>query len=201
MFDINKLEDYIDYLVTIAENIDYTGVTVLTGGNAKGKSLIRKTINSVLMDKLNKRKVIVPHASQEVRTSSYASLGAMSSFAADMNWLATSYNTINIIQKTLAVKGADYFVIDEPEIGLGEELQLGLVDYLNKTLPTLNTGCLIICHSRLMVKHLKHDNFVNLEGMSENQWVNRIPVKLTLEDFEKESSALFEAVRDRLNKK
>lgn len=194
-FDLENLDEYIDYLIEIIQSIDLNSITILTGGNAKGKSLIRKQMTVRIMDDTGKDRVRIAHASQELRTKSRPDLGALSGFAHDLEWLATSYSTIDTIKKALNTENADYFVIDEPEIGMGEELQLGLVDWLNENLPK---GCLVICHSRLLVKHLKHDNFINLEGMTYDEWINRVPEKISLDTFEKQSNALFTALQSRM---
>jgi hypothetical protein len=60
---------------------------------------------------------------------------------------------------------------------------------------------MIICHSRLLVNNLKFDNFINLEGMSLEEWINRTPVKISVEDFLEFSHEMFIKVRDRLKSK
>lgn len=199
------MEDYIDKLVGLGEQIKHNEVTILTGRNAGGKSLLRKQLPFFIAEAVGKepKKVLIPHASQELRTASQPSMGALSGMAHDLEWLATSDSTIDCIEKVFKHgEKADFIVIDEPEIGLGEELQLGLIDYLNEEtakLKEMGKGCLIICHSRLIAKNLNHDNFVNLEGMSEDEWINRVPEKISVEDFKKFANDLFRAVRDRQN--
>lgn len=195
------MEDYIDNLIDIGQNIEHDKITLLTGRNSGGKSLIRKVLKQLLSDKIGKEQkdLFIPHASQELRTNSNPSLGALSGFAHDLEWLATSTNTISTIKSVLSSNEPDYIVIDEPEIGLGEELQLGLVNYLNEELPKLSCkGILIICHSRIIAKNIKFDNFINLEGMSYDEWINRTPKPISIEEFEEFGGTLFKAVRDRL---
>lgn len=191
-------EQHIDSIGEIADRINLDKITILTGRNAGGKSLVRKVLRQNVMDKTGKTKVFITHASQELRTKSNPEMGALSGMAHDLEWLATSHNTISIIDKVI-VDDADYIIIDEPEIGIGEELQLGLADYINEKLKDRKCGVLIITHSRLSVKNIKHDDFINLEGMSEDEWVNRAPEKISVEDFKKFSNDLFIAVRDRIN--
>lgn len=119
-------EDYLDSLVDIIDSIDPTKITILTGRNAGGKSLIRKLMFTKIRKLSGKDKVRIPHASQQLRTEVNPDLGALGSFAHDLEWLATSTSTISNIEKVLKEEDADYLVIDEPEIGVGEELQLGL---------------------------------------------------------------------------
>lgn len=184
------MEEYIDNLAEILYNdIDATKITILTGRNAGGKSLIRKQLVFPISKQLGKEKVNIPHASQQLRTDSQPELGGLSGFAHDLPWLATSDSTIHTIEQVFKSKETcDYMVIDEPEIGLGEELQLGLCDYMNEQIEEckkIGKGVLIICHSRLIVKNLTHDTFINLEGMSEDEWLNREPIKISLEEFKK----------------
>lgn len=193
-----ELSDHIDYLIKLSDSIDLHKTTLLTGKNASGKSLIWKLIQSRLGREL-KRKPKFVHASQQLRTASNPSLGAFSSFAHDLEWLATSDNTVHMLKNVLKHKNLDYLVLDEPEIGMGEELQLGLGDWLNEELEGREHGVLIICHSRLLVNLLKYDSFINIEGMSEHEWLNRTPIKYSIEDFKSDANDLFIAVRDRIN--
>lgn len=198
------MEEYIDKLVNILYNeIDATKVTILTGRNAGGKSLIRKQLVFPISKQLDKKKVNIPHASQQLRTDSQPELGAFSGFAHDLPWLATSDTTITTIENVFKLKEtADYLVIDEPEIGLGEELQLGLCDYLNEQIEEckkLGKGVLIICHSRIIANNINHDVFINLEGMTKDEWVNRVPEKISVSDFNEFAKTMFAAVRDRQN--
>ncbi len=194
-------EKYIDKLIDISENINPNEITILTGRNAGGKSLIRKLLNTSLAEKLGKKKVFIVSASQELRTKSNPEMGALSSMAHDLEWLATSDNTFHTLETIFGKSGkdADYIVIDEPEIGVGEELQLGLIDYINKKTKSCGKGVLIITHSRVTALGLRHDNFINLEGMSFEEWVARNPEKISVEEFKDFASNLFKAVRDRIN--
>ena len=191
-------EQYLDDLVDIIDSIDCTKITILTGRNAGGKSLIRKLMSGKARKQSGKDKIRIPHASQQLRTEVNPELGALGSFAHDLEWLATSTSTISNIEKAFKVEGADYLVIDEPEIGVGEELQLGLADWLNDKLVDYPKGVLIICHSRLLVQNIKHNHFINLEGMSFDEWTSRVPVKLPVEDFLEFSGEMFKRVKKRL---
>ena len=187
---------YFNKLGVVAKSIEPNKITLLTGRNGGGKSLIRQLLNTSIASKLGKDKVVIPHASQQIRTTNNPSLSSMSRFASDLDWLATSSNTINTIKSALNVK-ADYVVIDEPEIGLGEELQLGLIEWLNKELT--GRGALVICHSRLIAKNLNFDLFINLEDMTFDEWINRQPVSISIDEFELFSDNMHELVRTRLN--
>lgn len=193
-----NFEQHIDTIGEIADKINLDNITILTGRNAGGKSLIRKILRNNVMTKTGKSKVFIPHASQELRTKSNPEMGALSGMGQDLEWLATSYNTISTIDQVID-RDADYIIIDEPEIGIGEELQLGLADYINDKLKDRKCGVLIITHSRSSVRNIKHDDFINLEGMSEDEWLNRTAEKISIEEFKEFSNNLFVAVRDRIN--
>lgn len=197
--DIN-FEQHINSLVDICYSIDETKVTILTGFNATGKSLIRKLLKSTFSEKLNDNKIIIPHSSQELRTSNVASLGALSSMANDVDWLSTSQQSISLIKRMINYDNF-YVVIDEPEIGCSEELQLGIADYFNKNFDREKKGCLIITHSKIIVKNIDSDVFINIEKLTKDEWLNREIEMVNLDDFKIFSNKMFTTVRDRLNKK
>lgn len=190
-------EEYIDYIADIKVVSDK--VTILTGKNASGKSLIRKLLNTSVAKDLGKTKVFIPHASQEIRTKDNPEMGALSSMTHDLEWLATSQNTIHSIDMVFNSKNPDFIVIDEPEIGLGEELQLGIAEYLNEKIKSVTCGVLIITHSKHIVKNLIHDEFINLEKMNETEWLNREIKPVSVEEFKEYAESLFVAIRDRIN--
>lgn len=173
-------------------------VTILTGSNGSGKSLLR----GQLPRRLEKPARLV-HASQELRTASNAGLGAMSSFAHDLPWLPTSQTTLHTIRQILKHASGNYVVIDEPEIGCGEETVMALAAWLNEQLAARPADCLgvmIITHNRYMVEHLAHDNFFNLDGFdTKDEWLNRPLIPTDLAALEE--NALFDYIRDLSAKK
>jgi len=198
------MDEHITRLVDVMDTIKHDEVTILTGRNAGGKSLIRKQLVFRIAKALDKepKNVFIPSASQELRTKSQPSMGALSSIGHDLEWLATSDSTVHSLEQVFKyhTEKADYVIIDEPEIGIGEELQLGIADYLNEEIAKLKAmgkGCLIICHSRLIAKNVVHDTFINLEGMTEEEWLNRVPQKISVEDFKAFATGLFSAIGDR----
>lgn len=199
------MEQHIEAIVETMDSIKHNEVTILTGRNAGGKSLIRKQLIFNIARALDKevKKTFIPHASQEIRTASQPSMGALSGMAHDLEWLATSDNTLSTLEHVFQHnEKADYIIIDEPEIGIGEELQLGIADYLNDEIAkvkAMGKGCLVICHSRIIASNVIHDNFINLEGMTEDEWNNRVPQKISVTDFKEFATGLFRAVRDRQN--
>jgi len=198
--------DHVDDLIEIAENIEPYKITVLTGSNGAGKSMIRKILGPRIAAKLKRdeTKNIVAQTSMQQRTESRPDFGALSGIMRDVDWSPTSIETIGKIKALIKNCGDRYIVIDEPEIGMGEETVMGLVHYLNKTLRNLikNEKCLgvmIITHSRLIVRHLKADNFVNIDGLDKDQWVNRIIEPVDLDDLEERSNLVFREIQNRIN--
>lgn len=162
-----------------------SSIKLLTGHNGSGKSFIRGQLGARLK-KEKKGKLI--HTSQELRTSSNPALGALSGFAHDLEWLPTSYSTINSIKQVsrTASEGKNcMLVIDEPEIGCGEETIISICKWLNEEILSkkYKYGVLIITHNRYLVEHLKYKHFLNLDGYkTKKEWLNRklIPTNLKI---------------------
>lgn len=201
---ILDLTKHIEHIIDIAnKEILINNITILTGGNGKGKSLIRKIVSNGIAEQLGKEngKGLVSATSQEARCGSNPEWGALSGALNDVGWTPTSTETIHNIKTLINERFSDRFiVIDEPEIGMGEETVAGLVKYLNKTLSKhKNLGTLIITHNRYIVEHLKIDKFINIEGMTREEWLNRKIVPLDLDDLQETSDKLFRAIQDRIN--
>lgn len=208
VFDPDKQVDKIVDIVNTNNFLHHT--TILTGSNGSGKSLIRKIIWSRIKSELESSGVevkenghLVASVSMERRTnSSLLGFGALNCLARDSTWSPTSQETFHFIDGLLETSDR-YLVIDEPEIGMAEEMQLLLCQFINEKLQTLNShGVLIITHSRTIVKNLVHDQFINMDGLGEDEWLSR-EVKLpeyTYEEFKKRSHELFLAIEKRLKK-
>ena len=198
-----KLDKHIDKLIDISDNIKIGKISILTGSNSSGKSLIRKIMIQSIAAQLNcePKNGLVISTSQERRTTNNPNFGALSGSMLDDGWVATSTSTVRQINGVINQGQKCFVIIDEPEIGMGEELQLGLCEYLNEKFQTLTGGILIITHSKHIVKNLKHDLFFNIDGMTEEEWLNRIPKPKNIAEFEKEATDLFVAIRDRQNNK
>lgn len=204
---MKNLTKHIDNLVNISASIEPYKITILTGSNGAGKSLIRKIVQRDLADKLskNENESLVVQTSMQQRTESRAEWGALSGAMRDLAWTPTSMETYNKI-KSLLQHGTDRFVIiDEPEIGMGEETILGLINFFNETLPKLIKeekclGVMIITHSRLIVQHLKADCFHNIDGMKKEEWLNRKVKPANLDKLQDRSLELFRAIQKRVDK-
>lgn len=199
-------DSYIDGLIDIMQSVDLHKVTVLTGRNGGGKSMIRKLLAQFLAmkyelrDRDRDRSPIVASISMDARAGIDAGMGFNQMFSRDLEWLPTSENTFHQVEDLLKSKDR-FLVLDELELGMGEELQAGLAGYINETLKTRMDdllGVLVITHSRAMVKYLDHDAFINLEGMTEEEWLNREVIPMSPEDLQKKSRELYLAFQKRL---
>ncbi len=152
-----------------------SSIKLLTGKNGSGKSLIRnQLINRVSKECSGK----LIHTSQELRTTSNPSLGALSGIFHDNPLLPTSLTTIYHIENACntAKDGDNMLVIDEPEIGCGEETVLALCKWLNEDIfkNKIKAGILIITHNRYLIKNLKYNHFYNLDGYkTKKEWIER----------------------------
>lgn len=191
------------------QDLNVEGVTILTGNNGSGKSLIRKQLpfafqNLYELDDISKTRGWILSTSMDARTSSNPEWGGLSSIMNDTSWIATSQNTFHSINSMLkAVETSDkckYIVIDEYEIGCSEETIVALAEFINKKIQKLLEdkkiiGAMIITHSRLGVEHIKFDHFVNLEGKTYEEWKNREIIPTDLEELD--ANELFYYIRDK----
>ena len=99
-----------------------------------------------------------------------------------------------------------YFIIDEPEIGMSEESQLGIANLLKAPMPYIldnSYGLILITHSRIIVETFKdsadfHYLGLSKAGMDVDSWLSRklIPTDfLFLEDW---SHRLYERLNKRM---
>lgn len=196
-------DNYIDHLIDVMDNIQLHKVTILTGSNGSGKSMIRKLLHQFLIRKDELRGSQSQNIIASISMDDRAGIdpGRMMVFNRDCEWLPTSENTFHWVDDLLKTQDR-FLILDELEIGMGEELQAGLADFINQNLDLANTlGVMIITHSRTMVKNLKHDDFINLDGMSEEEWMNREVIPMTPDELQQKSSALYKAFQKRLKQK
>lgn len=177
-------------------------VTILTGDNGTGKSLIRKVLCSSLRNQENDDTIKIADISMEKRTGLHAELGGGGVFLRDVEWVATSDNSLSFLYSLLNSAKDRYLVLDEPELGMSQDLQKSIGIYLSKRIPETmkeNRGMLIITHSREFVRSLSVEHvFVNLQKKSEEEWLNESAKEIDLDDFRKKCDALFNLLRDHL---
>ena len=200
MKDWNK---HIDRLIEIAESIELGKLTILTGSNGSGKSVIRKILPTRIQEKLGKDSPqgLVSSLSFMSRCSLNVVSGI--NFLRDSEWTSTGDNTIHLL-KSIINHDKRFIVLDEVELGMGEELQLATANYINSVKDEVlkkSYGLLVITHSRIVAKTLKEDAFFNIDGFkTKRSWLTRKVVPTDLDQFEEDCDDLFVAIRDRSKK-
>ena len=197
---MQNTEERIERIVDVRDSIDLNKVTILTGGNGGGKSFIRKQIQLICKNE----SIPCWTVSMDQRAGFDSNGTGMMVFSRDCEWLPSSINTFDQM-KDFGTKTHDtYGVLDEIEIGMSEESQYGVALYINKQLEEFcksNKGLLIITHSRYIVKHVKADEFINLEGMTKQEWLDREIVPTDFDSLDRDSNDLFRALQDKMNAK
>lgn len=198
-------EKHIDNLIDIISSIHVNKLTVLTGSNGSGKSLIRKLMWTQVNKELGieDSKSRVSDCSMERRTDLHEELCGMGVALRDVSWTPTSLNTYDFVKGVFGVNER-FIVIDEPEIGMSEESILGLCNYINKKKESVlsnNYGILIITHSKTFVSNVNSDSFINIDNMSKDEWLNRKIIPVDFDELEKSSSNLYSSIQKRLVKK
>lgn len=197
----------IDRIIELAEQVKPHCVTILTGKNGSGKSVLRKLVATRLAEKLGTDpNRTVASVSMESRTQPKHDFSALKSMAIDDPEAPTGAESVKNLDYMLKYVDSDqkrYIVIDEPEIGMGEELVAGLALRIIKRFTPLPTGCLgvmIITHNRHMVKALQvlNPEFMNIEDMSLIEWLNREIIPTDIEEFEHDSLELWRAINQRV---
>lgn len=189
-------------ILDVLDQIKTGHVTILTGDNGTGKSLIRKVLCSSLRNQENDDTIKIADISMEKRTGLHAGLGGGGVFLRDVEWVATSDNSLSFLYSLLNSAKDRYLVLDEPELGMSQDLQKSIGIYLSKRIPETmkeNRGMLIITHSREFVRSLSVEHvFVNLQKKSEEEWLNESAKEIDLDDFRKKCDALFRLLQDHL---
>jgi predicted ATPase len=197
-FDFDK---HIDTLIDIATSVNQNDITILTGANGYGKSFLRK-IMGMLHTKHDFPKVA--SVSMEMRTNAREDYSALKSMMMDNADESTSNHTCYMIESLLKTEDR-YFVIDEPEIGMGKEMLLGLIEELNEKISLMKAegkfkGIMFITHSDFFIDHINYDRFINLEGMNYDQWKNREIKPINPKKLSEWSLAMWRAIEKRLGK-
>jgi AAA15 family ATPase/GTPase len=183
-------------------------ILVVTGQNASGKSFFRRMWR-VGFDKkkIDKKSVSVLSISQESRSSSF--LGHCFMYG-DESWEATGLITYNSVSGSLyniienkSWKGTYILVLDEPEIGMSQELQLTTARHILKKVDSWSdklVGIVVTTHSPVFVKELMtHEDaqFFNIgyEYKTADEWLNREIKELDLENLQKTALEKFREIR------
>lgn len=207
------VDEKIDRIIYIRDMIEPNEITLLTGSNGSGKSLVRKQVSFSLARKIPNVNIekLTADVSMQRRTESNPEWGALSSINHDLSWNPTSYSTYSLIDTMLnsCLTEDDskkrYIIIDEPEIGMSRETQLGLVKYLMNRLDEIMSnshGLLIITHSEVIVDAFKDKSvFLNLDkDCTADEWLHRELIPVDLEQLAKDSHELFLGINERSKK-
>lgn len=195
------IEQQIQRIRQTLHDIQPYEITILTGSNGSGKSLVRQQLKYAFQKRYNQT-ITTVDVSLAKRTSSNASLGALGSFMADDPTNPTSLETYHHIERlfhSFAVKENDhhvYIILDEPEIGMSKESQLSLAKYLKSQLVNIyrhTFGMLIITHSEFFVNELKDiSTFYNMDGYKTYEdWCNRTIEPTDFSTLSQQSLELF----------
>jgi len=195
-FDFLK---YLDGLSDIIKSIEPDKLTILVGPNGYGKSLIRKVLPRE--PKLGK----IASTSMERRTQPNHDYDAFSSLAIDDPETATSNASFNLIDTMMTSSGDRYYILDEPEIGMGKEAQLGLANWINSIVAKLKEdgkwmGLLLITHSDFLIQNINFDTFIDLGGhTSFEAWKNREIKAINPADLDTWCVTMWRAIEKRIN--
>lgn len=195
---------HIDRILQVLHSIQPHRLTILTGPNASGKSLIRKQLTYHLMDSLSlpRNQPCVASISLSSRMSRYD--GNPNLFY-EVDSEATSINSLRLIKAVVKTKDR-YIVFDEPEIGMSEETQLATALFLNGKKEELlkdNLGILVITHSRVIASNIDNDDFLSVDPQytTKEEWLNRTIVPTDIDSLPSDSGDLYRAILKRLQKK
>ena len=120
----------------------------------------------------------------------------------------TSISTYNLIDRLLYScvdsenkRDRSYIIIDEPEIGMADESQLGIALFLKNRMSEIlenSLGIMIITHSKFVVKELKDnaDFFYTDYDMTADEWLERDIVPTNFEDLRIQSMDLMYRLND-----
>lgn len=200
-------EEQVDKIRDITKSIELNKITVLTGKNGCGKSLVRKLVGYYLADKLGLDRMtsITSSTSLQQRTETRSDFGAFCSIMHDDPTSPSSLETFSKIEALIKLleKEKRYLIIDEPELGMGEELIMTFINWFNNLFAKLPENCygvLIITHSKLIVNGITSE-FRNFENMTKEEWLNRKIIPIDLVTFKQDSSGLYDEIQKQQKEK
>ena len=148
-------------------------ITILTGNNGSGKSLIRKQLGH----KLDKGLISLSTLDRMKPKEHLSALKNIMIDNEDDSTAASSYFILTKFFKEIEKnKKVKYAIIDEPEIGCSDETKLAFGIYLNKMMSKYNhVGYLVITHSSHIVRNINEHNFYNIDknDLTKDEWLNR----------------------------
>lgn len=181
-------------------------VLLIVGQNGAGKSMVRR----MLKTGAGERKIATYDFSQERRCEGGV-MGAM--IYGSEHWESTGYISIKTFRTAFKQDPdvSEYmFIWDEPEIGLSEESQLGIIQFVReqfaKDRDERLLGCVFMTHSRLFVRGFMDYPkmaFIDLDGKyaTAAEWADREAVAADLDEVCDRGIARFRELSKMLNKK
>ena len=199
-FDFNE---HITALGEFSKKVEYGKTTILTGPNGYGKSLLRKLVTIIKPDGTD---IKVASVSMEKRTSRTEGFSALSSMAMDDPTDATSNATCHLIDSLFKNTENRFYIIDEPEVGMGKEMLMGLIEKIKSDIEVMKSkndfhGILFISHSEYFIENMPHDVFINLEGKTYDEWKNRVVIPITPDKLSAWCLAMWRAIQKRISEK
>lgn len=162
---------------------------VITGDNCSGKSLLRKLLHCDYDD----NKIKFMHFSQAGRSRSGIERQFIYGTEEDDSTGHNSVKLINRLFRYLSNDEPTAVLLDEPEIGCSEELQLSIGNYLLDNMEAINNtvAFYVITHSRLIASRLLTVNPTHVRMGSEltlKQYCEREVIPADLESFANRNS-------------
>lgn len=181
-------------------------LVLVTGPNASGKSLLRRYFSSAL----RKLGIECLHISQEGRATGgieRAFIYGAEDYQATSEISARS--VMGAFRTSKAREHSHAIILDEPEIGLSDESQTGMAQFIleqvSEDTPLLLT-VIIMTHSRVLISALKDMGackFICLGGQYQtaDEWLNREIKPISLADLREQSVSTYRRIADILNDK
>ena len=197
--------DHANKFFRFTMHLAHPKLCIITGINGSGKSLLRKVIHA----NYSNRNIFLMHLSQEGRCRSEIFRSMIYGNEEDDS---TGYNSVRIFRKSLeqtrTKTETSGLLIDEPEIGCGEEVQLAMGMHLASSMEGLISnvhvhGVYVVTHSRLFVQPLMHLNpsWIRLgDDMTLANWMNRSVQPASLEEVEERCRKGYHVVKEILDK-
>lgn len=158
---------------------DGARIAIVTGPNASGKSIVRRLFSY----KCEQANIAKMHFSQQARSTSGFQRAFVYGGSEDEDATGQiSCNAIVAAFRNMRKWEQEHVAIyDEPELGLSEEVQLGVAEFMRDQFqdwPPKCLGFIVMTHSRYIVRALKdlpETAFVNLGGQynTADEWLAR----------------------------
>ena len=150
---------------------------VITGSNASGKSLLRRIVSN----NGRKNNLLVADLSHERRTTQDITRAFLyGDENSDSTGNITASSLIGLFRTSAKWNENHLLIIDEPEIGLGEEAQMGMGIYIREKIESASDklhNIVIFTHSRYILEELNkidhHYHHVGNEYKSIEEFNNR----------------------------